>query len=73
MKHSNLYLGLVLPSGGWQNLIGIFFPAMLYKIKSAASFCCQVAAWVQDILCKFCLGKNHKIINNSETPKAVEK
>jgi hypothetical protein len=20
MKHSNLYLGLVLPSGGWQNL-----------------------------------------------------
>ncbi len=25
MKHSNLYLGLVLPSGGWQSLInGIF-------------------------------------------------
>ncbi len=22
MKHSNLYLGLVLPSGGWQSLIG---------------------------------------------------
>ncbi len=21
MKHSNLYLGLVLPSGGWQSLI----------------------------------------------------
>jgi hypothetical protein len=26
MKHSNLYLGLVLPSGGWQSLIcGITF------------------------------------------------
>ncbi len=24
MKHSNLYLGLVLPSGGWQSLIGVF-------------------------------------------------
>ncbi len=23
MKHSNLYLGLVLPSGGWQSLIEI--------------------------------------------------
>jgi len=22
MKHSNLYLGLVLPSDGWQSLIG---------------------------------------------------
>ncbi len=22
MKHSNLYFGLVLPSGGWQSLIG---------------------------------------------------
>jgi len=22
MTHSNLYLGLVLPSGGWQSLIG---------------------------------------------------
>jgi hypothetical protein len=24
MKHSNLYLGLVLPSGGWQSLIDSF-------------------------------------------------
>ncbi len=23
MKHSNFYLGLVLPSGGWQSLIGL--------------------------------------------------
>jgi hypothetical protein len=23
MKHSNLYLGLVLPSGGWQSLIRV--------------------------------------------------
>jgi len=25
MKHSNLYLRLVLPSGGWQSHIGFFF------------------------------------------------
>jgi len=24
MKHSNLYLGLVLPSGGWQSLISSY-------------------------------------------------
>ncbi len=26
MKHSNLYLGLVLPSGGWQSLISVCLP-----------------------------------------------
>jgi hypothetical protein len=34
MKHSNLYLGLVLPSGGWQSLIGIVKGASLRYAQS---------------------------------------
>jgi hypothetical protein len=30
MKHGNLYLGLVLPSGGWQSLIDV---SNLFKIE----------------------------------------
>ncbi len=30
MKHSNLYLGLVLPSGGWQSLIRTLKPGNPY-------------------------------------------
>ncbi len=41
--------------------------------KSAASFCCQVAALVRDMFCNFYLVKNHKIANNSATPEAKEK
>jgi hypothetical protein len=41
--------------------------------KSAASFCCQVAALVPDMFCNFYLVKNHKIANNSATTEAREK
>jgi hypothetical protein len=41
--------------------------------KSAASVCHQLAAWVQDMFCSFCLVKNHKIVKNSTTTKAREK
>jgi hypothetical protein len=35
--------------------------------KSAASFCCQVAALVLDVFCNLYLVKNPKIANNSAT------
>jgi hypothetical protein len=38
--------------------------------KSAASFCCQVAAWLPDMFCNFYLAKNHKIAYNSTTTEA---
>ncbi len=41
--------------------------------QSAASFCHQVAAWVQDIFSNFYLVKNYKFANNSNTTKATEK
>ncbi len=41
--------------------------------KSAASFCRQVAVWVQDMFCNFYSAKNNKIDENSTTPKASEK
>jgi hypothetical protein len=41
--------------------------------KSAASFCCQVAAWFPDLFCSFYFEKNHKIAKNSTTTKAIEK
>jgi hypothetical protein len=42
--------------------------------KSAASFCCQVAAaWFPDMFCNFYLLKNHKIAKNSTTTRAREK
>jgi hypothetical protein len=41
--------------------------------KSAASFCCQVAAWFPDLFCNFYVVKNHKIAKNSTTNKAREK
>jgi hypothetical protein len=41
--------------------------------KSAASYCCQVAALVPDMFCYFCVVKNHKIVNNSATTEAREK
>jgi hypothetical protein len=41
--------------------------------KSAAIFCCQVAAWVPGMFCNFYLVKNHKIAKNSTTTKAREK
>jgi hypothetical protein len=40
---------------------------------SAASFCCQVAAFVPDMFCYFYLVKNHKIANKSATTEAREK
>jgi hypothetical protein len=41
--------------------------------KSAANFCCQVAAWFPDMFCNFYLVKNNKIAENSTTTKAREK
>ncbi len=41
--------------------------------KSAASFCCQVAALVPDMFCNFYFVKNHKIANNSATSEARER
>jgi hypothetical protein len=41
--------------------------------KSAASLCCQVAAWVPDMFRNFYIGKNHKIAKNSTATKAREK
>ncbi len=47
-------------------------PGFLNEGKSAACFCCQVAACVTDMFCNFYLVKNHKIANNSTTTKARE-
>jgi hypothetical protein len=45
----------------------------LNKNKSAASFCCQVAAWIPDMFCDFYLVKNQKIVtNDSTTPEAID-
>jgi hypothetical protein len=41
--------------------------------KSAASFCCQVAAWFSDMFCNFYIVENHKIVNNATATKAGEK
>jgi len=41
--------------------------------ESTAIFYCQVAAWVPDMFCNFCLVKNHKIANNSATAEARDK
>jgi hypothetical protein len=41
--------------------------------KSAAIFCCQVAACVPDMFCNFYFVKSHKIANNSTTAEAGEK
>jgi hypothetical protein len=40
--------------------------------KSAATFCCQVAAWVLDMFCYFYLMKDHKIAKNLTTTRARE-
>jgi hypothetical protein len=40
---------------------------------SAASFCCQVAAWFRDMFCNIGLLKNLKLAKNSATTKAREK
>ena len=41
--------------------------------KSAATFCCQVAAWVRDMLRNFYLVKSHNIAIDSTTTEAREK
>ncbi len=41
--------------------------------KSAASFCCQVGAWVQDMLFNFYLAKEHKNVNYSSAAEAEGK
>ncbi len=40
--------------------------------KSAASFCHQVAAWFLNMFCNFYLVKNHKIVKNSTSTKAIK-
>ncbi len=46
-------------------MLAVYDPSI--KDKSAASFCCQVATWVPDIVFNFYFVKNHKIANNSST------
>ncbi len=41
--------------------------------ESAASFCCQVAAWVPDFFRNFYLVKYHKNAKNTSTTEAREK
>ncbi len=41
--------------------------------KSAASFCCKVAAWFPHMFCNFYLEKNHNIAYNSTTTHDREK
>jgi hypothetical protein len=36
--------------------------------KSAARFCCQVAAWITDMFCSFYSVEHHKRADNSPTP-----
>ncbi len=43
------------------------------RIKKAAIFCCQVAAWVPIMLCDFYLMKNDKAASNATTTEAREK
>jgi hypothetical protein len=43
------------------------------EVKSAASFCCQVAAWFSNMFCNFYLMKNYKIAKNSTSTKARKK
>jgi hypothetical protein len=49
--------------------VGVF----ISEEKSAASFCCQVAAWIPDMFCNLNLVKNHEIANNSASTEAREK
>jgi hypothetical protein len=41
--------------------------------ESAASFCCQVAAWVPDVFCNFYFVKNPRIARNSAATDTNEK
>jgi len=43
------------------------------RVKSAASFCHQGAAWCPDMFCNFNLVTNHKIAKNSTATKPGEK
>jgi hypothetical protein len=43
------------------------------KDKSAARFCCKVAAWFPDMDFNFYFVKNHKIAKNSTTTEDKEK
>jgi hypothetical protein len=39
------------------------------QAKSAARFCCQVAAWFPDMLCNFYLVENTKLLICQQPPK----
>jgi hypothetical protein len=43
------------------------------KGESAASFCCQMAAWHPDMFCNFYLVKMHKIVKNQTALKLEKK
>jgi hypothetical protein len=56
------------------NVIKLFFSSSLTKEgKSAASFCCQVAAWVPDVFLNFYVVKNHKIAKKTQQSLKLEK
>jgi hypothetical protein len=42
MKHSNLYLGLVLPSGGWQSLIGAKYEEKKFFLNRTLTGRCSI-------------------------------
>ncbi len=48
-----------------------YFEPVRNEGRSAASFCCQVAALVPDMFRNFHLVKNHKIATNSATTEAI--
>jgi hypothetical protein len=58
MSLISLSLSLVLAANEW---------------KSAASFCCKVAALVKAMFCNFYLVKNHKIADTQQPLKLEKK
>jgi hypothetical protein len=54
-------------------LSAVVSAALPNRDKSAARFCCQVAAWITDMSCNFYFVKSHKIVNNSAKNEVREK
>ncbi len=54
----------------------LVFPGETIQVsegKSAACFCCQVAAWFPDMFCNFYLVKKMQFAKNLTTNKVIEK
>jgi len=62
LKHDSLYLGLVLPSGGWQSLILKDFLGML-SYKKVSKYIFLEVLWIHNLVTKQsknCLAGNFK-------------